>query len=59
MSIPGTFSLSVYHQNRVEHFKVLKQHAQYWLWVSKTFSSLNQLVEYYQSHSVSQTDPTM
>ncbi|XP_023647726.1 growth factor receptor-bound protein 2a isoform X2 [Paramormyrops kingsleyae] len=52
-SAPGDFSLSVKFGNDVQHFKVLRDGAgKYFLWVVK-FNSLNQLVEYHRSTSVS------
>uniref|UniRef100_A0A671VEA4 Osteoclast-stimulating factor 1 n=1 Tax=Sparus aurata TaxID=8175 RepID=A0A671VEA4_SPAAU len=48
----GDFTLSV---NEVQHFKVLRDGAgRYFLWVVK-FNSLNQLVEYHRSSSVSRS----
>uniref|UniRef100_A0A3Q1FYR7 Osteoclast-stimulating factor 1 n=1 Tax=Acanthochromis polyacanthus TaxID=80966 RepID=A0A3Q1FYR7_9TELE len=47
---PGEFSISVRY---VQHFKVLQDsRGQYYLW-SEKFPSLNQLVEYYKSNSIS------
>uniref|UniRef100_UPI0035900717 growth factor receptor-bound protein 2 isoform X1 n=1 Tax=Myxine glutinosa TaxID=7769 RepID=UPI0035900717 len=54
-SAPGDFSLSVKFGNDVQHFKVLRDGAgKYFLWVVK-FSSLNELVEYHRTTSVSRT----
>uniref|UniRef100_S4RVI7 Growth factor receptor-bound protein 2b n=1 Tax=Petromyzon marinus TaxID=7757 RepID=S4RVI7_PETMA len=54
-SAPGDFSLSVKFGNDVQHFKVLRDGAgKYFLWVVK-FNSLNELVEYHRSTSVSRT----
>ncbi|XP_074642302.1 growth factor receptor-bound protein 2-like [Tubulanus polymorphus] len=54
-STPGDFSLSVKYQSGVQHFKVLKDRAgKYFLWVVK-FNSLNQLVEYHRTSSVSRS----
>jgi len=54
-STPGDFSLSVKHQQSVQHFKVLRDGAgKYFLWVVK-FNSLNELVEYHRSSSVSRS----
>ncbi|XP_064620197.1 growth factor receptor-bound protein 2-like [Lineus longissimus] len=54
-STPGDFSLSVKFQGAVQHFKVLRDGAgKYFLWVVK-FNSLNQLVEYHRTSSVSRT----
>ena len=52
-STPGDFSLSVKFGVGVQHFKVLSDGAgKYFLWVVK-FNSLNQLVEYHRTASVS------
>ncbi|XP_030264500.1 growth factor receptor-bound protein 2b isoform X2 [Sparus aurata] len=52
-SAPGDFSLSVKYGNDVQHFKVLRDGAgKYFLWVVK-FNSLNELVDYHRSTSVS------
>uniref|UniRef100_A0A4W4E8V4 Osteoclast-stimulating factor 1 n=1 Tax=Electrophorus electricus TaxID=8005 RepID=A0A4W4E8V4_ELEEL len=52
-SSPGEFSMSVRHESDVQHFKVLKDsRGQYFLWTEK-FGSLNKLVEYYMSNSIS------
>ncbi|KAI8501246.1 PREDICTED: growth factor receptor-bound protein 2-like isoform X3 [Branchiostoma belcheri] len=54
-SSPGDFSLSVKFHKEVQHFKVLRDGAgKYFLWVVK-FNSLNELVEYHRSSSVSRT----
>ncbi|XP_041455127.1 growth factor receptor-bound protein 2-like isoform X1 [Lytechinus variegatus] len=54
-STPGDFSLSVKHKNNVQHFKVLRDGSgKYFLWVVK-FNSLNQLVDYHRTSSVSRT----
>jgi len=54
-SAPGDFSLSVKFKSEVQHFKVLRDGAgKYFLWVVK-FSSLNELVDYHRSASVSRT----
>ncbi|XP_070684159.1 GRB2-related adapter protein 2b [Pempheris klunzingeri] len=50
---PGDFSISVRHAAEVEHFKVMRDsRGQHYLWAEK-FPSLNQLVEYYKSNSIS------
>ncbi|KAM6436081.1 GRB2-related adapter protein 2 isoform 2-T2 [Liasis olivaceus] len=50
---PGDFSISVRHEEDVQHFKVMKDtNGNYFLW-SKKFQSLNKLVEYYKSVSIS------
>uniref|UniRef100_A0A8C4PW35 Growth factor receptor bound protein 2 n=1 Tax=Eptatretus burgeri TaxID=7764 RepID=A0A8C4PW35_EPTBU len=52
---PGDFSLSVKFGDGVQHFKVLRDGAgKYFLWVVK-FNSLNELVEYHRTTSVSRT----
>eukprot|EP00112_Aurelia_sp_Birch-Aquarium-sp1_P014259 Seg3065.3 transcript_id=Seg3065.3/GoldUCD/mRNA.D3Y31 product="Growth factor receptor-bound protein 2" protein_id=Seg3065.3/GoldUCD/D3Y31 len=54
-STPGDFSLSVKQNNSVQHFKVLRDGAgKYFLWVVK-FNSLNELVEYHRTSSVSRS----
>ena len=54
-STPGDFSLSVKFEDSVQHFKVLRDGAgKYFLWVVK-FSSLNELVKYHRTSSVSRT----
>lgn len=47
-------SASVRHESDVQHFKVMREAGQYFLW-SKRFSSLNKLVEFYKSSSISKT----
>ncbi|XP_022780261.1 growth factor receptor-bound protein 2-like [Stylophora pistillata] len=54
-STPGDFSLSVRFGEGVQHFKVLRDGAgKYFLWVVK-FNSLNQLVDYHRTSSVSRS----
>ncbi|RMX38295.1 hypothetical protein pdam_00010914 [Pocillopora damicornis] len=54
-STPGDFSLSVRFGDGVQHFKVLRDGAcKYFLWVVK-FNSLNQLVDYHRTSSVSRS----
>ncbi|KAI2804907.1 hypothetical protein RDWZM_008181 [Blomia tropicalis] len=54
-SSPGDFSLSVKCVDGVQHFKVLRdQTGKFFLWVVK-FNSLNELVEYHRSASVSRS----
>ncbi|KAM3914742.1 GRB2-related adapter protein 2 [Leptodactylus fuscus] len=49
----GEFSISVRHEEDVQHFKVIRDKSgNYSLW-SEKFKSLNKLVEYYKSVSVS------
>lgn len=59
-STPGGFSLSVRVHNRtgihVQHFKILRDDAgKYFLWVVK-FNSLNELINYHKTSSVSRTE---
>eukprot|EP00041_Stephanoeca_diplocostata_P017553 m.356020 g.356020 ORF g.356020 m.356020 type:complete len:281 (-) comp20743_c0_seq2:1751-2593(-) len=59
-SQPGGFSLSVRVHNRtgihVQHFKILRDDAgKYFLWVVK-FNSLNELINYHKTSSVSRTE---
>ncbi|XP_077195546.1 GRB2-related adapter protein 2 isoform X1 [Paroedura picta] len=50
---PGDFSISVRHEDDVQHFKVIKDtKGNYFLW-SEKFPSLNKLVEYYKTSSIS------
>uniref|UniRef100_A0A672LK70 Osteoclast-stimulating factor 1 n=1 Tax=Sinocyclocheilus grahami TaxID=75366 RepID=A0A672LK70_SINGR len=52
-SSPGDFSISVRHEHDVQHFKVMKDKScQYYLWTEK-FTSLNKLVEFYKTTSIS------
>lgn len=54
-SSPEDFSISVKHENDVQHFKVMKDSkGQYFLW-SEKFTSLNKLVEFYKTTSISKT----
>lgn len=54
-SSPGDFSLSVKYAGQVQHFKVLVDGAgKYFIWVVK-FNSLNELVEYHRTNSISRT----
>ncbi|OXU20555.1 hypothetical protein TSAR_004354 [Trichomalopsis sarcophagae] len=54
-SSPGDFSLSVKCSDGVQHFKVLRDaQGKFFLWVVK-FSSLNELVEYHRTASVSRS----
>ncbi|XP_029920685.1 growth factor receptor-bound protein 2a [Myripristis murdjan] len=51
----GDFSLSVRSGNEVQHFRILRDGSgKYFLWVVK-FNSLNQLVEYHRTSSVSRS----
>ncbi|XP_063072164.1 growth factor receptor-bound protein 2-like [Engraulis encrasicolus] len=50
---PGEFSISVRHESDVQHFKIMRENkAKYHIWNVK-FGSLNDLVEYYKSTSIS------
>ncbi|XP_071398470.1 GRB2-related adapter protein 2a [Centroberyx affinis] len=52
-SSPGDFSISVKHECDVQHFKVMKDtKGQYFLW-SEKFPSLNKLVDFYKTTSIS------
>lgn len=52
-STPDDFSISVRHESDVQHFKVMKDNkGHYYLW-SEKFTSLNKLVEYYKTSSIS------
>ncbi|MFH4974147.1 hypothetical protein AB6A40_000856 [Gnathostoma spinigerum] len=51
---PGDFSLSVRFRDSVQHFKVLRDNGRYLIW-SKKFNSLNELINYHRSASVSRT----
>ncbi|CAL8089358.1 unnamed protein product [Orchesella dallaii] len=54
-SSPGDFSLSVKCPDGVQHFKVLRDAAgKFFLWVVR-FNSLNELVEYHRTSSVSRS----
>ncbi|XP_076309513.1 growth factor receptor-bound protein 2-like isoform X1 [Tachypleus tridentatus] len=54
-SSPGDFSLSVKCSSGVQHFKVLRDmQGKFFLWVVK-FNSLNELVDYHRSASVSRS----
>ncbi|XP_038138403.1 GRB2-related adapter protein 2a [Cyprinodon tularosa] len=54
-SSPGDFSISVKHENDVQHFKVMRDNkGQYFLW-SEKFTSLNKLVDFYKTTSISKT----
>ncbi|XP_033018916.1 GRB2-related adapter protein 2 [Lacerta agilis] len=50
---PGDFSISVRHEENVQHFKVMRDpKGNYFLW-SEKFPSLNKLVEFYKTSSIS------
>ncbi|XP_074083080.1 GRB2-related adapter protein 2 isoform X2 [Macrotis lagotis] len=52
-SSPGDFSISVRHEEDVQHFKVMRDSkGHYFLWTEK-FQSLNQLVNFYRTSSIS------
>ncbi|XP_064902917.1 GRB2-related adapter protein 2 isoform X3 [Columba livia] len=49
----GDFSISVRHEDDVQHFKVMRDSkGNYYLWTEK-FHSLNKLVDYYKTTSIS------
>ncbi|XP_053545022.1 GRB2-related adapter protein 2 [Bombina bombina] len=49
----GEFSISVRHEEDVQHFKVMRDpRGNYYLWTEK-FKSLNKLVEHYKTSSIS------
>ncbi|NXO00955.1 GRAP2 protein, partial [Rhinopomastus cyanomelas] len=49
----GDFSISVRHEDDVQHFKVMRDSkGNYYLWTEK-FYSLNKLVDYYKTTSIS------
>lgn len=52
-SSPGDFSISVRHEDDVQHFKVMRDtRGNYYLW-SEKFQSVNALVAYYKTISIS------
>ncbi|XP_069509036.1 GRB2-related adapter protein 2 isoform X2 [Ambystoma mexicanum] len=52
-SSPGDFSISVRHEDDVQHFKVMRDNrGNYYLW-SEKFQSVNALVTYYKNVSIS------
>ncbi|KAM8962279.1 GRB2-related adapter protein isoform 2-T2 [Pelodytes ibericus] len=54
-SSPGEFSISVNYGHHVQHFKVLRESSgSYYLWETK-FYSLNELVDYYRTSSISKS----
>jgi len=54
-STPGDFSLSVKWGESVQHFKILRDGAgRYFLWIVK-FNSINELLEYHRTSSVSRS----
>lgn len=54
-SDPGQFSLSVKNQHETLHFKILHDESgKYFLWMVK-FNSLNELIDYHRTSSVSRT----
>ncbi|XP_038639539.1 GRB2-related adaptor protein 2-like [Scyliorhinus canicula] len=54
-SSKNEFSISVRHEDDVQHFKVLRDgKGHYFLW-SEKFDSLNKLVEYYKGSSISKS----
>ncbi|XP_063064042.1 growth factor receptor-bound protein 2-like [Engraulis encrasicolus] len=58
-SSPGDFSISVRHEQDVQHFKVMRDtRGQYYLWTER-FTSLNKMVEYYTQNSISKNSRIM
>uniref|UniRef100_A0A915BQG9 Uncharacterized protein n=1 Tax=Parascaris univalens TaxID=6257 RepID=A0A915BQG9_PARUN len=54
-SHPGEFSLSMRHNNAIEHYQIRKDHlGKYSIWQLK-FTSLNLLVDHYQRASISRS----
>ncbi|XP_019745492.1 GRB2-related adapter protein 2-like isoform X3 [Hippocampus comes] len=54
-SSPGNFSISVKHECDVQHFKVIRdERGHYFLWAER-FTSLNKLVDFYKTTSISKT----
>ncbi|XP_061556370.1 GRB2-related adapter protein 2a isoform X3 [Phycodurus eques] len=54
-SSPGNFSISVKHECDVQHFKVIRDEGgHYFLWAER-FASLNKLVDFYKTSSISKT----
>ncbi|XP_061604492.1 GRB2-related adapter protein 2a [Phyllopteryx taeniolatus] len=54
-SSPGNFSISVKHECDVQHFKVIRDEGgHYFLWAER-FTSLNKLVDFYKTSSISKT----
>ncbi|XP_022054176.1 GRB2-related adapter protein 2a isoform X1 [Acanthochromis polyacanthus] len=52
---PGEFSISVKHENDVQHFRVMRDSkGQYFLWAER-FTSLNKMVEFYKTKSISKS----
>lgn len=55
-STPGDFSISVLHKGHVKHLKVLRDEAgKFFIW-DKKFPSLNQLVQFHKTSSVSRNE---
>ena len=54
----GSYSLSIKFMDSVQHFKILRNEFKYYIW-NQTFSSLNQLVDYYRSVSISRNHRIM
>ncbi|XP_061761718.1 GRB2-related adaptor protein 2-like [Nerophis ophidion] len=51
----GNFSISVKHESDVQHFKVIRDRkGHYFLWL-EMFTSLNKLVDFYKTSSISKT----
>lgn len=59
VSAPGELSLSVRINNEVQHYKILRtdRRDKYFLWNdADKFNSINELVTYYRTHSVSKVE---
>ncbi|KAI3383834.1 hypothetical protein SNEBB_001691 [Seison nebaliae] len=56
-SNPDDFSLSLKYNAEIQHFKILydREEHSYYIW-SERFASLNKLIEYYRTKSISRTD---
>eukprot|EP01137_Pigoraptor_chileana_P022913 Opistho-2@88398 len=56
-SSPGDFSLSVKHDQGVQHFRIMRDDTRrYYLWEKEKFISLNALLEHFKKASVSKQD---
>jgi growth factor receptor-binding protein 2 len=50
---PGDFSASVKFGNDVQQFKIFHKNDTYFIWKSKVFTSLNELVDFHRTNSIS------
>lgn len=58
-SAPGEFSISVKFKDSIQHFKVLRDgQGKYYLWCVK-FNSVNEIIDYHRTNSVSRTQTIM